>query len=294
MSNGAKLYWVHAVTPLHVGAGRGTGFIDLPTMREKLTGWPVVPGSAIKGVWKRQFQQNGVDQRLLDAAFGKAGDDENNYAGSLILTDARIILFPVRSLFGTFAYCTSPLALKRLSRDMEMAGLANSLPLPPEPLAEEAYVSLFSAILDSGKVFLEDLDFTAQKKEDCNSWAEFLAGALFPEDEQGRRIFQERFAILPGEAFDFLCETATEVNARIRIWDETKTVRDKALWYEESLPAETVLGGIAWYERVRDAGGVTPAVLEETFCRQPFTCQLGGKATIGKGYARCLFGGGEK
>ena len=45
-----KIYWLQAVTPLHVGAGRGVGFIDMPVMREKVTTWPFVPGSAMKGV----------------------------------------------------------------------------------------------------------------------------------------------------------------------------------------------------------------------------------------------------
>ena len=45
-----RMYWIHALTPLHVGAGTGVGFIDLPIMREKTTAWPVLPGSAVKGV----------------------------------------------------------------------------------------------------------------------------------------------------------------------------------------------------------------------------------------------------
>lgn len=294
MNNGSKLYWIHVVTPLHVGAGRGTGFIDLPIMREKLTGWPIVPGSAVKGVWKRQFQLSGVGQPLLDAAFGKAGDEEKNYAGSLVLTDARIAVFPARSLFGTFAYCTSPLVLRRLSRDMEMLGFDRTLPLLDGPKTEEVCITSSSAVRKEEKVYLEDLDFLVKHNECCDSWADYLAGQLFPGDEKGRQIFKERFVILSGEVFNFLCETATEVNARVRIEDETKTVKNGGLWYEENLPVETVLAGIAWYERVWGASGVTQESLEDTFCRQPFTCQIGGNSTIGKGYVRCIFTGGEK
>ena len=32
-----KLYWIHALTPVHVGSGQGVGFIDMPIMREKTT-----------------------------------------------------------------------------------------------------------------------------------------------------------------------------------------------------------------------------------------------------------------
>ena len=45
-------YWLHAMTPLHVGAGRGLGYIDMPIVREKVTTWPYVPGSSIRGAWR--------------------------------------------------------------------------------------------------------------------------------------------------------------------------------------------------------------------------------------------------
>ena len=37
-------------TPLHVGAGSAVGVVDLPVMRERHTGYPVIPGSSLKGV----------------------------------------------------------------------------------------------------------------------------------------------------------------------------------------------------------------------------------------------------
>ena len=43
-------YWIHTITPLHVGAGKGLGYIDLPIAREKVTNWPYIPGSSVKGV----------------------------------------------------------------------------------------------------------------------------------------------------------------------------------------------------------------------------------------------------
>ncbi|MBI4025772.1 MAG: hypothetical protein HY360_12380 [Verrucomicrobia bacterium] len=35
-------------TPLHVGAGSSVGAIDQPVMRERHTGFPIIPGSALK------------------------------------------------------------------------------------------------------------------------------------------------------------------------------------------------------------------------------------------------------
>lgn len=64
MSN-TRIYWLHALTPTHSGIGRGVGYIDLPLDREALTGWPVVRGSAFKGVWADYSTQleSGKDRR---------------------------------------------------------------------------------------------------------------------------------------------------------------------------------------------------------------------------------------
>ena len=34
-----RAYWLHVLTPTHVGTGRGIGYIDLPVHRDKVTGW---------------------------------------------------------------------------------------------------------------------------------------------------------------------------------------------------------------------------------------------------------------
>ncbi|HCW51693.1 MAG TPA: hypothetical protein DGR79_06470, partial [Clostridiales bacterium] len=84
MTTASRVFWIHALTPLHVGAGQGVGFIDLPVMREKATGWPIVPGSTVKGVMRGLFEDSarrggtgegtgpGVDKHLIDTAFGRA------------------------------------------------------------------------------------------------------------------------------------------------------------------------------------------------------------------------------
>ncbi len=56
MENYTRIYWLQTITPLHVGAGSGVGFIDMPIMREKVTNWPLVPGSALKGVMRDYFE----------------------------------------------------------------------------------------------------------------------------------------------------------------------------------------------------------------------------------------------
>jgi CRISPR-associated protein Cmr4 len=284
-----RMYWVHAITPLHVGSGRGVGFIDLPIMREKVTSWPLVPGSSIKGVMREHFVRKNTDDKLINAAFGKGGDDLGN-AGALVLSDARIVCLPVRSLYGTFAFAACPLVLVRLKRDLDSAG-HKSEPVEMSFEDDEVVVTTGSKVERNGNVLLEDLDFAIiTDNGETNAWASLLSGLLFPNDTAWQGIFKERFVILSNNCFNFLSETGTEVNARIKIKPEKKIVESGALWYEESLPSDTILAGLAWCDKDYSGKGITPEKIFGEFCPdEALNLQVGGKATVGKGRIRCLF-----
>lgn len=291
-------YWIHTVTPLHVGAGRGLGYIDLPIAREKVTNWPYIPGSSIKGVLSAHRRASKEDdqtkQLKLKAAFGVAGgdggtDNSSGSAGSLVFTDAHILCLPVRSFYGTFAWVTSPFCLERFKRDMrENVAI-------PAPGQNHAIVAADSVLMKNGKIYLEELDIEAANDEAATTLAATIADALFSGDEDWKNIFKKRFAIVDDDAFTFLCDMGTEVNAHIRIDEETGVVADKALWYEETLPVETILTGKVWCDRSY-VDAITPEVLFEKFCSGTLDLQIGGKASTGKGQVRCVFeriGAGE-
>jgi len=293
MAQHTRLYWIHVISPLHVGSGRGAGYVDLPIMREKVTGWPLVPGSAVKGVLADHHQATDKEREsnpALRAAFGRGGE-EHSSSGSLVFSDARIVCLPVRSLYGTFAWCTPPAALRRLRRDFEMAG-AGVADLPADLSVREDGALLpdgtASVLVHDNRLYLEDLDFKTKTSPEAAAWASRLAGWVFPGDDTWKTAFLQRFAVLPDNAFNFLSETGTEVNARVRLEDETKTVARGALWYEEALPAETLLAGIVWCDRVFGNNGVQPAELMDRFCRDA-TLQMGGDAPTGKGRVRLVF-----
>ncbi len=292
-----RIYWLHALTPLHVGTGQGTGFIDLPIMREKTTRWPLVPGSSVKGVLADSYQastENRGTDHWLAAAFGRSdnGDKDKDNAGSLVFTDARMVCLSVRSLFGTFAWVASPLALERFRRDLTAAGItvspqycpiqSGNIHLPNETM---------SSLNADGKAYLEDLDFAVVNCDCARQWAGKLAEWVFPGDLIWQGLFKQRFAILPDSSFDYLCEMGTEVNARIRIDDKKKIVEQGALWYEESLPAESILAGLVWCDRVFSSDkDITEKKLLDKYCSgKRDDLQIGGKATVGKGRVRCLF-----
>lgn len=291
-----RIYWLHTLSPTHAGTGRGVGYIDLPIDRDGVTGWPIIRGSGFKGVWADHHRAT-KDARLRDpvlrAAFGVAGDENDSNSGSLIPTDAKLVCLPVRSFRGTFAWCTSPLALQMLGRTLDLAGV-KSLPNPPGDLEDGlAHHAHETSLVEGGKVYLEDLDFTARMCDTANKWAETLADWVFPDesDKGWRGPFKKRFLVIPDGAFDFLCETGTEVHTRVKIDDELKTVVKGALWTEESLPAETILAGVIQCDRIfgRDGTEITREGLLDKFAKGSLTLQIGGKATVGRGQTRCVF-----
>jgi len=66
-------------------------------------------------------------------------------------------------------------------------------------------------------------------------------------------------------------------------------VQRGALWYEENLPAESVLWGVLAAGAARDSSKLNPAqvmaVFEQTIGKEK-TIQIGGKATVGRGLVR--------
>lgn len=310
----SRIYWLHALSPTHVGIGSGVGYIDQPIDRDGVTRWPIIRGSAFKGVWADHYGQKLIpipeeeevdgkrrdkdrrkmdtpEGKLLKAAFGIAGDDNNSNAGALIPTDAKIVSLPVRSFRGTFAWATSPLVLQMLRRTLCLAGYTG-VPVAPVSLEEgKAHHTTISSLVEGSNIYLEDLDFTAQKCDTATEWASWFAARVFADDTAWQEQFKKRFVVLPDNAFDFLCETGTEVHTRVRIDDDTKTVANGALWTEESLPAETILMGIIQCDRVfgRDGKEIKADDLLKQFTDKPLTLQIGGKATVGRGQVRCVF-----
>ena len=127
-----------------------------------------------------------------------------------------------------------------------------------------------------------------------DSLATHIAESFFPCDEKWKELFQQRFMIVPDNVFSFLAETATEVRARIKLKEGTRTVEKGALWYEENLPAETLLWGIIGCDRSRSenypksAGDLMKYFRDEIGAER--CLQVGGNATVGRGRVRWIPG----
>ncbi len=251
----SKLLFIQALSPLQPGTGQGVGVIDLPIAREKATGLPYLPGSTIKGVFRDAWGT--LDRKKLNVpeatnVFGESTDAVNAYAGSVTFFDARLLLLPVRSLAGVFAWVTSPLLLKRFARDAKFCGLGAGIPtVPNRVLDEEIILPNNSPLLipsNPSQVILEDFKLTpADSWELGNAWADWFAEKL------GNDMIREHFCIVSDDMMSYFSENATEVVARIRIDDESKTAAGQALWHEELLPVETVLSSIVQTMEIRDS-----------------------------------------
>jgi CRISPR-associated protein Cmr4 len=270
-------FLLHALSPLHAGTGHAADVIDLPTARYKATGIPFVPGTSIKGVLRDARRAS--DREKTEAVFGPS-DDPGAHAGALIVGDARLLALPVRSFRGTFAWVTSPLLLILAKRDLEDASLAI-----PSIDGRGARLAQGSACMHNGKLYLEDLDLAAAVAAEATAWAQRLARLAFPGDD----IFTKRFAVVDDDTMAFLWETATQVDARVRLDERTRTVAPGALWLEESLPPETLLIGLLAADRSRRPNvSMTPDDVLGFALPSEEVYQLGGKATTGRGRCRIV------
>lgn len=304
----AKVMFIYTESSLHCGSGTSLGVIDLPIQREKYTDYPVCQASGVKGVVREWFENkyDEKDSRIkytFGPDFGR-GDGEA-HAGAATFTDGRLLLFPVRSLNGVFAYTTSRFALSRLKRDLVMAGVKVDWSLPAES-GDKIFGVAGSKIADSNnKVVLEEYTFDFQAEDGAKAIAEWIADNAIPKgaeyDFWSNKVKTD-LLILPDNAFRDFVKLSTEVQARIQIDNKTKTVKSGALFYEEALPSDSLLYSVVMShdpacdtEKRPDGLKTSSEVMMFLGEIDKERLQFGGDATIGKGIVNVNFlNGGAK
>ena len=323
MFKSAKPLFLIVETSLHAGSGSDLGIVDLPIQREKHTDYPKIEASGIKGAIREIFstQPNlkalelgwnigSIDdanyKETVDLAFGPDTTNQSNlHAGALGFTDARLLLFPVKSVSGVFGWITCPAVLERFKQDLSICqpSITFDFSLPKEnqvPIGSEL-------IVNDNKIVLEEYTFEVQITEDCESLANWISENCMPSDdvyEYWRNKIKNSLVVLSNEDFRDFVTLSTEVIARIKIDQKTGTVQKGALWYEEYLPSDSILYSLAlttpiFQENDNDKGVFQLTDQEQTENRDesekvmafledglPTVIQLGGNATIGKGIVR--------
>lgn len=241
-------------------------------------------------------------------------ENGGDFAGALGFSDARIFLFPVKSVKGVFALITCPNVLKRLKRDLEI------LQLPSKSTFKEKRKKIVETIENIGKPtneefigFPDDLfvdedkkrivleEYTFVKKERTRKQISFndykdLFKSIGVEDELIGKI-----VILSDDDFKDFVTLSTDIVTRTKIDNATGTVARGQLFTEEYLPPETMMYFIIFAspifansdENVFKGSGESSKAKAETVMNifmdiLPDIIQIGGNATLGKGIVKII------
>ena len=288
---------LYAVTSLHAGAGQAVGAVDLPIQRERHTGWPMVQASGVKGAFREWFYRyyaanpsenfnNATTQaeELAKKVFGREEGGENNegHAGAVVLTDARLLLFPVRSNVAPFVWISCPAVISRLKRDMKLTAVGDGFS-DAINIGRDECLMVYEGI-SADNIILEDLvvkPVSAKDNSDVGNLKTLLA-KLAPA--------ANRILVVSDDNFSFLVRTATEVQPQIAIDMITGTAKDGSLRYQELLPADAVLYSLVFYGNERVKEGIMANVIRDHVKTAIAThVQLGGDTTMGRGIMEVMW-----
>ena len=94
----------------------------------------------------------------------------------------RLLVLPVRSIAGTFAWVTSPYVLQRFARDARDAGVQVPAVMPRDCGLSDILITESPTLLAQGNaVYLEDLDLIGRSDQTVRDWSQCLGEILFPE-----------------------------------------------------------------------------------------------------------------
>jgi len=312
MFEASRMLFIYVETPLHAGTGRGFGAVDLPIQRERITGYPVVQASTIKGRLRSEAEAHasagkGLTIAEVTAIFGPQTGAASDHAGALSAGDARVLLFPVRSLAGVFAWVTSADVLARFCREASFTGLNAALTEIPRPVDDAVWVNGTSLAVGESpggakgtqSVVLEEFSFTPKQDHasEIKQWADWLAAnALLasPEYKYWREALPLKLCVLPEDAFRDFVLYSTEVQTHVHLDPKTKTVKSGALWTSESLPTDTLLYAplMATQSRTQTSNLTGQQVLDKVVGLNLVRTQLAGDETTGQGIVALRFAGG--
>ncbi len=289
---------LYAISPIHAGSGLSTGAVDNPIQRERHTNWPVIQASSVKGAirshFRRFFKMDETEnkgeldekEKFLNYIFGydrqDGGDkDKNQIPGAVSVSDAKILLFPVRSNVAPFVWITSPAVLKRFERDLEFAGLKeDGFTCNISSLEGEKAISL-KGLDNGGKVILEDVVVEVSKEEEEENKLNCNLDRFLPSDGVERKIL-----LVSDEVFKYIVSNCTEIQAQIKIDEEKGTTKDGSLRYQELLPSDSLLYTVLYVSQTAEGKLNADRVYNNLHvCLKDFI-QIGGDETLGRGICK--------
>jgi CRISPR-associated RAMP protein, Cmr4 family len=237
------------------------------------------------------------DKDKVETIFGPE-DGSSDFASCISITDAKILLYPVRSVKGVFAWITCPFVLKRFREDLEAVGIGLNVQIF-DVSDDKVLVSNSSVLkIDNNQVALEEFVFEVDEsqKQKVESLANSLKSIL-PDNPLAQSLVNH-LAIVSDNVFRDFVNYAVEIRTRIRIDQALGTVKKGALFSEELIPSESVFYSILFFKDSFKPGSNIDAqkVFSEmnSLLSDNSLLQLGGDETTGKGYVRVKFNEGNK
>lgn len=276
----AQIWGFLAESPVHAGSGQSTGFVDLPVSREAATHHPIIPGSSIKGALRDLARQRRrargepaeperaaepAPRGEIERAFGAP-----EHAGDAIISDARLVLLPVRSMTSIYRWVTCPYVIERLVRDRKRAGHETE---GLDTGALRAVAPGQALMAQDAALFIEERLF-ARGGGLPRGLVDLVGGLIMHAATRAR--LDAQLVVLHDDDFGWFARYGLAVVARNQLREENKT--SKNLWYEEALPPDTVLYALL---AERGQGGLD--TLRALFEESPYL-QVGGNETVGQGW----------
>lgn len=293
MKPDASILCMYAVTPCHAGSGASLGVVDLPIQRERHTNWPVIQASGMKGALRAHFDRfkDGIKEKPQQETFTKitklifgADTQGGDHAGSLVVGDAKILAFPMRSNVAPFVWITCPAVLKRLNKDLALTGKTEFDFAGLDGLTEQQAKKWIRWTNDSfaseSTVLLEDVEVTVG--------AQFELKDTAGKETEAVKLFDDtkRLLLVHDEVFAYGVGNCTSVMAQIKIDQQTGTTDKGSLRYQEELPADTLMYSLIFWGDSRDTEGSLKSKTIQDYIKKDVVAghlQVGGDETLGRG-----------
>ncbi|AKA67810.1 type III-B CRISPR module RAMP protein Cmr4 [Clostridium scatologenes] len=276
----SKLIILKTMTPLHVGAGEGSGIADLPIQREAATNIPKVESSTFKGSLRCSCEKM-LDEEHVKILFG----NENNKTGEIAFTDLRLLFFPVKSSKNIFSLISCPYVLERFYDDIILyktkliSGIKDLL-TNMRMLDSNIAVTLNS---DQENIYLEDYLFKTEK---------IHIEKLF-SNIHGLEKMLSRIVIISNDNFIDFVNYYTEVITRNKIDAETGTAKNTALFTEEYVPEEAIFYGVISrfhdiFDKNKNKNVYEEFIKNFEFGEKLNKFRIGGNLSLGKGIVKII------
>ncbi len=239
------------------------------------------------GKQEREEKENEEEKSKEEKKIISVPSLKTKFSGAIALTDARLLLFPIKSMKGVFAWATCPKVLKKFSSDLELCKIKMKELPEISPKLKYCLPSSDEIVVNKKYVILEEYTFEKGNPAPAKKWAEKI------QEFTGIEDLPNKLVILPDDDFRDFVNLSTEVITRTKINNETGTVQDGALFTEEYLPAESILYSVAMAHDEFAKDGMKAegdgGVMDFFDKSLPRTIQIGGSATLGKGLVNISF-----